>query len=1071
MKHIISQRIIFFLLMAMTTFGGMALYLEKFLNLDNHKDQIITELEERLQRKVSYTSGTFTLRYGPSFTFTGITIKNRDNTSEFLHADRLTLRLALLPLLEKKVIIKGLDLDAPRLDITRFRNGTLSIDDLLQEKRDSVNLQISGIKVSKGIIGITDLAASPEGIRMVFSGTELGLTRIVRGKNCGITLTTSVGDGQHNLGAIVVKGRIKLAPATVRLDQSDLDLDVTTRNLDAAPFWAYYSRFVPFKKVLGLVSVESSFKGKITDFTAKGNLRLAGLHFDYQPIFHAVLEPKDLRLGYTLRLKPGTVAVSAVDIVVDGLKIKGGCAITEIGTGDPRITAHAALSAFQLEQFHHYIPYGVIIDETADFIEHKMPSGLYKVSEARLDGKVSQILSMEKAPNYNILYVKGYVEKGVIQWGSGLPLFSDIKGDLELVGKDFNLKHMSGRFGASPFTLDGSIRDFPVVTPTLYPFTMVMTPAPADVAWLFSIRKDSAAGISGKSTLHLSGDGSTKNFALAGSWDLTPAAYNIPGFLAKPSGRTNSTTFKLEFSPELAVLKNTSYSLPPLTANLAGEYRYDNEALSFSIKTGQFLLNDLAPLSPRIAPYQPKGNIQVAISGAKADTDHPVKLSGTVTFGGASLKPGREVKELTDLNGTVTFKDDSLQTSLLSAKLGSTPLHLKGTLRTMAHPVINVDFSAPFVDPADLGMKTTGKEFRPSRVMGSIQYQEDEIHINSFSTQINNSRLDINGSIRDFKHPTINLNVSAPRLESADILPLAQLERVNPDRNAAPPTIKIALKSEAGNFGGVEFERLSSDLLFEDNVLYLQPLQFQALGGSCSGKVRIDSPPGAASRYQISYELRNVSAQGLLTSLGVKQQEVWGSLSAQGELTARGSNRDEIEQSLLGSLKMHIEKGSIRRFNSLAKIFSILNVSQLFKLHLPEMVTGGMPFDDISGTVAIKDGIFTTTDLFVKSKAMNISAVGSMNLPTGTLDLKVGVQPLQAVDKVVNRIPIVGWILTGKDASWITTYFEVKGKMSDAQVSAIPVTSMAKGVFDIFKRVFQLPVKLFTDTGEVILGK
>jgi hypothetical protein len=30
---------------------------------------------------------------------------------------------------------------------------------------------------------------------------------------------------------------------------------------------------------------------------------------------------------------------------------------------------------------------------------------------------------------------------------------------------------------------------------------------------------------------------------------------------------------------------------------------------------------------------------------------------------------------------------------------------------------------------------------------------------------------------------------------------------------------------------------------------------------------------------------------------------------------------------------------------------------------------------------------------------------------------------------------------------------------------------MAKGVLNIFKRVFELPAKLFTDTGDVLIGK
>jgi hypothetical protein len=75
------------------------------------------------------------------------------------------------------------------------------------------------------------------------------------------------------------------------------------------------------------------------------------------------------------------------------------------------------------------------------------------------------------------------------------------------------------------------------------------------------------------------------------------------------------------------------------------------------------------------------------------------------------------------------------------------------------------------------------------------------------------------------------------------------------------------------------------------------------------------------------------------------------------------------------------------------------------------------------------------------------------------------------VDKIVNRIPVVGWLLTGKDKAVLTAYFEAKGKWADPKVSAIPVKSLAKGALNVFRRVFELPVRLFTDTGEVILGK
>jgi uncharacterized protein YhdP len=205
-------------------------------------------------------------------------------------------------------------------------------------------------------------------------------------------------------------------------------------------------------------------------------------------------------------------------------------------------------------------------------------------------------------------------------------------------------------------------------------------------------------------------------------------------------------------------------------------------------------------------------------------------------------------------------------------------------------------------------------------------------------------------------------------------------------------------------------------------------------------------------------------------TLGIQKQQLTGALSLQGEFTAKGESATELKKSMQGSVKVRIDHGSIKKFSTLAKIFSILNVSQLLKFHLPDMVSGGMPYNKITGTFAIKDGYASTQNLLIDSNAINISSVGKLDLVKNQLDLVIGVHPLQTVDKVVSRIPIVGWILTGKDHTIITTYFEAKGPIEDPQVSAVPVKSLAKGVLNIFKRIFELPVRLVTDTGEVMIG-
>jgi hypothetical protein len=145
-------------------------------------------------------------------------------------------------------------------------------------------------------------------------------------------------------------------------------------------------------------------------------------------------------------------------------------------------------------------------------------------------------------------------------------------------------------------------------------------------------------------------------------------------------------------------------------------------------------------------------------------------------------------------------------------------------------------------------------------------------------------------------------------------------------------------------------------------------------------------------------------------------------------------------------------------------------MSQLLKFQLPDIVTDGMPYNAITGTFSLKDGILSTNDLFINSDSLNISSVGTTDIIREKLDAIIGIQPFQTMDKVVSRIPVVGWILTSDTKGLITLYFQAHGDRSDPTVDVMPVTSMGKGVLGIFKNLFHLPEKLITDTGEVILG-
>jgi hypothetical protein len=86
------------------------------------------------------------------------------------------------------------------------------------------------------------------------------------------------------------------------------------------------------------------------------------------------------------------------------------------------------------------------------------------------------------------------------------------------------------------------------------------------------------------------------------------------------------------------------------------------------------------------------------------------------------------------------------------------------------------------------------------------------------------------------------------------------------------------------------------------------------------------------------------------------------------------------------------------------------------------------------------------------------------------LDLIVGAHPLQTLDLIAAKIPIAGWIVTDERGKLITVNFKIGGTWDNPEVTTITAQSIGKGTVDIFRRIFQLPEKLITDTGEVILG-
>jgi len=1054
--------------------GGGAFLLQNALRLESYKTEILELLQGTLHRRVVYDSGSFSFRLTPSFTFSKITIMETDGSAPFLTAERLTFRIALLPLLQKRLVVRGMVLEKPSVVISRDPSGAFNISDLLKGTGKETPLRIRGITVKQGSLRFVDRGTGTGQVITTLNGINLSLSRPARGGSAVVKLSAAVLQAKQP-GKIAIKGDFVLPEKGRPLSGTSFTGSLTTENLDVGHFWDYYARYVPFQKVYGRLDLDSTFDGKLTEFDSRGKVRFSGLRFIYPQVFHAVLTPNNVSFSYNMELNPRDILVKSLDLNVDALNVKGSCALKDIPSRDIFIDARAVTSTFRLEDFRGYIPYGVIADDASQYIEQHIMGGLYKLDKGTLIGRVSQIAHMERGTNYNVLNIKGTVQQGLVSYGPEVPTFNGIAGNLEMRGKDFILTGMRANFGGSPFTLDGRITDYPLDSPCSYPFSMVMKPRPAEIAWLLRRDQTGKLNVSGDSILSLQGNGRTSAYALNGNWDLSGAAYGWRDLIAKPAGQPNRLSFQSILNAAGARVPQFHFDLTPLAVSGSAEFRAgEKRPLSFSIRSNEFPVQEIAGRFPRLSRYKPAGRVRLALhgSGGGEGQDNSLALGGEVYVKGASLAPSDKFAPLTNITGSVSFSGDNLKSSQFTARLGGSSITGSGTLSGFTTPTVSLAFSSPSLALADLGLRTPGKPLAVQRVQGHVELRGDTLSIKSLSGQLNRSVLRVSGTVTDLRNPRAELVLDADYLDMGDVALLSAIER-REDGHAAPPRLSLNARvtASAGRFHQVEFTGFKSGIHFEQKILYLEDAECELLGGSFSGKGRIDFGTAGGPRYQTSFSLRKIAAAQLLHSLGTTTRELTGAMTLEGDLTAKGDTLDQVTASSLGNIRLHCEKGTLKRFSLLSKVFSILNVSQLFRFRLPDMVMDGMPYNQINASFAFRDGVVTTEDLFIDSNAMNITIVGEFDLVRKQLNATVGVKPLQTIDKVVSRIPVVGWVLTGKNRSLITTYFEAKGSLDNPTVRSITVKSMAKGVFGIFKRLFSLPAKLVTDTGEVIINQ
>lgn len=1075
-SHPLLFRIVFaLLLLASLMVFGLSVILPRLLDLNRYQTQLTNLLQTQLQRPVHLGHSSFSWTRGPAFSFDEFFIQERNGQGLFLTARQISFRLALLPLLQKKITLREIVIDGARISLSRSKEGVLNIDDLLQPTGDSYDLEARRIRISNSALVWQDAGTGATSFTTTLSGINFTIDRLKRGKKSTFKLTAVVEGNSPN--RISASGNFSLPKKGNLLHQTECDLKFELDRLEYWRFWPYLANRVPFPSPGGTISTRISLKGRWHDLEGKVWLSAEQPRVVWPTVFREAVSSRTVTVGSPFKWTADALVLNKLKLDLDNFSLSGNLRLGHLNSKDPSISVEAVTESFDYQKVKQYIPFGIIDDDAAEFIEQRIRAGIFQLTTGTLNGRFSQLARFGIGDNANSLYIRGTADQAVIQYGETTPTFRQIKGTLEMKGHDFNLIGMSGSFGDAPFTLDGSITNYATEgVPSHYPFTMTITPKPAEVAW--------AAGHAGveelqfhgnTTTLKLQGDGPVQAYRVSGDWLLNQAAYNYPAVVSKPAGMANTLQFSAVLGSDDTRFTSITYQLPPLKVTGSGLLRYSDPApyLAFDLESNQFLLNQHLPILTNWKEYQLRGTTQAHLIGAGDPRSiSTMQFSGNVKLSGFSFKPHQNFDPVTNISTRIDFKGQTLQTSSMAIRYGSTPLQIRGRINNLSNPEAELYITSPELNPVDFGLPTTEQPSPITQFSAQLALKDELLTIRNISGKLPKSVISASGTVNTAATPDYNLRIACSYLDVDEIIPLlAPAKPADSDSHAAPAPFHLQahITAEKGSYLGTPLSKLTSYITTESGVLHLKGLSTNILGGKLALQGDLTRVAGQPPRWNTSFLLEQAKAGDVLELLGIRR-EIKGKTMAQGTITAIGSELDEIKKTANGVITLAVERGTLKRFNTLSKVISIINVSQLLRFSLPDMAKDGMPFNRITASIGITNGVMTTRDFFIDSNVMHVTSVGNIDLVKETLDMQIGVQPLQTVDKVISRVPVVGWILSGGDGSLITTYFDAKGSWDDPQVTAVPVQTLATGTFDIFRRILELPVRLFTNTGEVLLG-
>jgi hypothetical protein len=317
--------------------------------------------------------------------------------------------------------------------------------------------------------------------------------------------------------------------------------------------------------------------------------------------------------------------------------------------------------------------------------------------------------------------------------------------------------------------------------------------------------------------------------------------------------------------------------------------------------------------------------------------------------------------------------------------------------------------------------------------------------------------LQVGGSLTlvDGETTTLDLDVAAESLDWDEITRAA--DRIAPRRGGEdrPAALKGRLRLHADQFAFDHFRiaplRATAEFGEAGTAVLIDLARL--CGMDLIGRIGVDGP-----RLDL-FLVPVVDGASLDLTVPCLTQEsslVGGTFNVNGNVYGSG-NSDAVVTALKGSLIATAENGVIRRSLFFARILSLLNLTEIYRGHFPDLRNLGIEFQRAAARAEVRDGKVLIPEWSIFGRTFWMGSRGQIDLTTQQIDFTVMVSPFKTADRIINSIPGLRWILGGR---LVAIPMRATGHIDDPRIVPLSPTAVGTSLLEMGKRALMLPIQI-----------